>query len=84
MMTVMGIVAGRHGWKLEGMHARVEKHMVQEPVRRIGKLVVDLHLPTGLDERARTTLERAALTCPVAQSIHPDTKVLTGFHFAKG
>lgn len=74
MLTVMGIAAERHGWALAGSRARVIKEMVQAPVRRIGRLRVRLELP-ALDERARTTLERAAHTCPVHQSLHPDVAI---------
>lgn len=84
MLTVIGIVARRHGWDLTGARARVEKHMVQTPVRRIGRLPVDLDLPSHLDERARTTLERAALTCPVHQSLHPDVEKPVTFRYLDG
>ena len=63
MLTVMGIVARRHGWDLAGARARVEKHMATAPVRRISRLVVDFEMPP-LPESARASLERAAHTCP--------------------
>jgi len=69
MLTVMGIVARRHDWDVDGTRVTVTKHMVNEPVRRIAKLEVELTGPGGLDERARTTLERAARTCPVHQTL---------------
>jgi putative redox protein len=75
MLTVMGIVAERHGWPLAGAVARVEKHMVDEPVRRIGRLVVDLSFPAAIPETARRPLMRAAHGCPVKQSLHPDIVV---------
>jgi len=75
MLTVMGIVAERHGWSLEGATARVEKSMVADPVRRIGTLEVVLRMPGGLPEEARRTLERTAHTCPVHKSLHPDIEV---------
>ena len=75
LLTIMGIVAERHGWKLEGARAQVVKHMVAQPTRRIGKLEVVLSLPGEFDEKARTTLERAALTCPVHASLHPDIEL---------
>ena len=43
-LTVMGIVARREGWKLEGARSRVEKHMVADPVRRVGRLVLHFEL----------------------------------------
>ena len=70
----MGIVARRHAWPLEGARARVEKHMATDPVRRVGRLVVDLQLP-ALDDKARTVLERTAHTCPVHRSLHPDVEL---------
>ena len=81
MLTVMAILARRKGWAIEGARARVEKHMVVEPVRRIGKLVVEFDMP-ALPESARTMLERAAHTCPVHQSLHPDVELDIRFHWA--
>ena len=72
MLTTMGIVARRHEWPLEGARASVEKHMVTSPIRRIGKLVVDLRMPSGIPTDARPILERSAHTCPVEKSLHPD------------
>ncbi len=69
MLTTMGIVAARHGWDLAGSSASVEKEMVSDPARRIGRLTVVLRMPGALDERARSTLERTALTCPVHKSL---------------
>jgi putative redox protein len=81
MLTVMGIVARRKSWSIEGATANVEKHMVNEPVRRIGKLVAQLHMPTALEQEARKVLERAAHTCPVHQSLHPDIEMNITFHY---
>lgn len=81
MVTVMGIAAKRHEWPLDGARARVEKHMVADPVRRVGRLVVHFDMPSGLPEEARELLERTALTCPVKQSIHPDIDTEFLFHW---
>lgn len=75
ILTTMAIVAERHGWKLDGARAIVEKHMVADPVRRIGKLAVTLSMPGGLDARARETLERTAHTCPVHKSLAPNVDI---------
>ena len=69
MLTIMGIVAERHGWDLKGTRVSVEKHMVSQPVRRIGKLEVVIRVPRNFDAQARAALEKAALTCPVHQSL---------------
>ena len=75
ILTTMGIVAQRHGWGLEGARARVEKHMALDPVRRVGRLVVDLEFPAGIPESARPRLLRAAETCPVQQSLNEAVEI---------
>jgi putative redox protein len=69
MLTIMGIVAERHGWALEGCSARVEKTMSSEAPRRIAQLTVWVTLPEGLDGQQRALLQRAAETCPVKVSL---------------
>ncbi len=71
MLSIMGIVAKRHGWKLEGARGHVVKEMVADPQRRIGRLPIRLELPAGLPKEARAALEHAALTCPVHLSVNP-------------
>jgi putative redox protein len=83
MLTTMGIVAKRHGWKLEGASATVEKHMVADPERRIGKLSVELRLPAGFGAKERTILERTALTCPVHRSLHPKVEIPVSFSWGE-
>ena len=81
MLTTMGIVAERHGWDISGSRARVEKSMVADPVRRIGKLEVWLQMAGEQDERARTTLERTALTCPVHKSLRESVEIPVHFEW---
>jgi putative redox protein len=68
MLTIMGIRAADSGWDLSGTRVDVDKHMATDP-RRIGRIVVRFALPNGFDEHARTALERAALSCPVKESL---------------
>ena len=75
MMTVMGIVARRHEWPLEGSTVSVEKEMATAPVRRIGRLGVRFQMAPGIPEDARPILERAAHTCPVCKSLGDDVEV---------
>ena len=69
MLTIMGIVAERHGWDLEGCSARVEKTMSSDTPRRIAQLTVWVTLPAGLEPQQRALLQRAAETCPVKVSL---------------
>jgi len=81
MLTIMGIVARRHAWDLTGTTVRVEKHMVTAPVRRIGRLPVEITVPVHLTDEQRQMLERAARTCPVHHSLHPDIEAPVTFHW---
>ena len=72
VLTIMGILAERHGWDLSGTTVHVAKEMVNTPVRRIAKLTVRVHVPQDLPPQARQKLEAGAHTCPVHKSLHPD------------
>jgi putative redox protein len=72
ILTILGIQARTLGLQLEGTTARVEKEMATEGVRRIARLTVHVHVPTAVDEVTRVKLERAAHTCPVHKSLHPE------------
>ena len=79
MATIMGIYAERHGIDLRGMSVRVRKEMVTAPVRRIGKLAVEIRAPISSNHPHREALERAAISCPVHQSVHPDIELPVEF-----
>jgi putative redox protein len=72
MMTIMGIVAERHEWNLVDSTYDVVKHMSTEAPRRIAQIDVVFKLPASLSATERALLERAAHTCPVTLSLHPD------------
>lgn len=72
MLTVIGIVAERHGLDLAGMTSETEKVMSASAPRRIASLRTRITIPLPADHPQRTALERAAATCPVHQSIHPE------------
>ena len=69
ILTIMGIVAERHGWDLSGCSARVEKSMTSEAPRKIALLEVWIELPPHLDEKARKVLQKAGENCPVKLSL---------------
>jgi putative redox protein len=72
MATIMGIVAERHKLDLTGMKIEVTKEMSQDTPRRIARLTTVIDVPLPQDHPDRELLERAALTCPVHQSLHPE------------
>jgi putative redox protein len=77
LLTMVGIVARRRTLDLRGAQVHVVKEMTAAPDRRIGRLTATLTMPAGLalDDESRALLERSARTCPVKQSLHPDTAV---------
>lgn len=76
MMTIMGIKARDIDIDLTGTSIDITKIMKQEP-RRVGGIQVVFHFPETLrtDDKEKAILERAAITCPVAKSIHPDIEL---------
>lgn len=82
MATVMGIYAQQHEIDLRGMKVTVGKEMTQVPVRRIARLTCEISMPLPASHPRREALERAALTCPVHQSLHPDVEKPVTFTWA--
>ncbi len=73
MLSIMGILANREGMtSIEGTKAEVVKVMVSDP-RRISEVHVRVTFPkNGFSGKEQKMYENAALTCPVAKSLHPD------------
>lgn len=82
MMTLMGIAARSLNVDLKGTRVIVQKEMVTTPMRRIGKLGVKIVVPATLTEEQKQKLERAAMTCPVHKSLHPDIQMPVEFVWA--
>lgn len=74
MLTIMGIQARTLGINIDGTTATVEKEMTATPPRMIQRLTVKIHVPHPIDAETRVKLERAAHTCPVHKSLHPDVE----------
>jgi putative redox protein len=79
MMTIIGIVAEKRGFSVDGMRMTVEKEMVASPTRRIGTISVAIHLPAAMTLEQREWAERGAQTCPVHHSLHPDVEARISF-----
>jgi putative redox protein len=81
MMTLMGIVAGRETIDLTGMSSEITKVMSADP-RKISEIHIHFNWPNPEATEAQfQKLKRAALTCPVALSLHPDIKQEISFNF---
>jgi len=73
MLTIMGIAANTHNIDITNTQCSVEKIMETAP-RRISKINIEVHFPKNIvySEKEKMILEKAALTCPVMESLHPD------------
>lgn len=80
MISIMGIVAMKEGiTKVDGTVAEVTKVMFAEP-RRIGEIHIKISFPKkDYTDKEKKIYENAALTCPVAKSLHPDLKQVIEF-----
>jgi uncharacterized OsmC-like protein len=85
MMTIMGIKARDMNLNLEGTKMEITKTMASEP-RRISGIKVVVKFPAELvtDEKQRSILQKAAITCPVFQSLHPDIEQDIQFEWTDG
>jgi uncharacterized OsmC-like protein len=80
MMTIMGIKARDLAVDLKYSTAEVLKIMNTEP-RRIGAIEIDFQLQGTDDQKNKTILERAAMTCPVFLSLHPEIEKRITFNW---
>lgn len=74
MMTIIGIKARDNRLQVEGAYANVTKIMASDP-RRISGIQVVITFPVDYSKKGRKVLERAAETCPVLYSLHPDIEL---------
>lgn len=83
-LTIMGLYAQKHGLDIEGATFSVNKIMSDKPPRRIARLEVVFTFPDkGYSDKDKLSLERAAKSCPVHLSLHPETEQNIVFNWAK-
>ena len=73
MLTIIGIKAADMEIDVTGTTAEVTKVMAADP-RRVSEVHVVMTFARELDERTLKVFYNTALTCPVANSLHPDIK----------
>ncbi len=83
MLTTMGIVARREGIDLIDTEIAATKIMSADLPRRIARIELVLTFQTDrlLSPAEQAQLEKAALTCPVAQSLHPTIEQAVTFRW---
>lgn len=83
LITIMGIAAQTHEIDMTGTKATVQKIMDSNP-RRIAEIVIHIEMPKKTySEKEKAILEKAAHHCPVAMSLHDNTKESITFHWTK-
>ena len=80
MMTIMGIKARDLDVDFIGSTAEVTKIMNAEP-RRIGAIEIAFEMQGVADEKNKTILERAAMTCPVFLSLSSEIEKKITFNW---
>ena len=80
MMTIMGIKARDLEVDFVGSTAEVTKIMNAEP-RRIGAIEIVFQMKSNADEKSKTILERAAMTCPVFLSLSSEIEKKITFNW---
>ena len=81
MITIMAIAAEKHGIDISGTNASVKKEMSSNP-RRISEIAIDINMAKNIEKKDRKRLEKAALSCPVHKSLHPDLKKKIQFFYS--
>lgn len=80
MLTIMGMAAMDRAIDMEGTSCDVTKIMAASP-RRVSEIHAKISFSRFFTESERAILEKAALTCPVFYSLHPDIKKNISFYY---
>lgn len=80
MVSIMGIKSRDLDIELKDSTVSITKIMQAEP-RRIAKIEVILNMSIATSDKNKTILERAAMTCPVLLSLHPDIEKEVTFNW---
>ncbi|WP_348800305.1 OsmC family protein [Flavobacterium adhaerens] len=78
MMTIMGIKSRDLNVDFKGSTAAVTKLMSADP-RRIREIEIIFEIVGVAETKDRIILEKAAMTCPVFLSLHPDIEKRISF-----
>lgn len=81
MLTIMGIAAREHGFNIDATSCSITKIMAAAP-RRVSEIQINFDFPAiQYTDKQKLILEKAAINCPVAKSLHPDLKQSVKFNF---
>jgi putative redox protein len=81
MITIMGIVAQKNSFDIEGLTCDVTKIMSTNP-RKVSEIVVNFYFAKNdFSEKQKELLIDAAHSCPVALSLSENLKQTVSFNF---
>ncbi len=80
-LTLMGMAATKLKIDLKGSKVTVKKEMSASPPRRIQRITLEFFIPLDYPEDTKQALIKAAKSCPVHESLHPDISQEFTFHF---
>ena len=82
-LTIMGIVAQKHGFNIDGAEVKTKKIMANAP-RRIEELIVEFIFPhNNYSDKERRIIELSSKECPVANSLDPAMKITRTIVYGK-
>lgn len=81
MLTIFAQAAAARSIEIGHPTLEVTKIMASEGPRRVSEIHIGFHVLVSVGSEDRVVLERAALACPVAKSLHPDLIQKTTFHW---
>jgi len=73
ILTVIGILSKQLEYNLTNTTSSVKKIMGDKP-RRIVEIEVKIKFSQSTDSKTKSIIEKTALNCPVAKSLHPNIK----------
>ena len=81
ILTIIGIKANEHNFKIKGIEVEITKIMKSNP-RKIGEVIVEFDfLKEKYSEKEQTIIKNSAKTCPVALSLDKEIKQTLIFNF---
>ena len=80
LLTIMGIKARDLNIDITNTKAEVTKVMASNP-RRINEIKITVNFSKRFDQKIQKILEKAASTCPVSHSLHPDLNQNISFNW---
>ena len=81
MLISMGSIAMRHQLDMTDARIDVSITATDKPVMRFSEVEIEVTMPSGLSERQRAMLERAAEGCPIKHSFGSDIPVRVTYNY---